>query len=213
MVNPKVFPQVKLGDIVEIAYINDEYRKDIVKLERVQKRFTRMLLGMEGLKYKNKLERLGLLFTGITIVNRALNQVRPISCTSAFTPSLPYCNSDRVPLILTYRSTSTDIQKIIRHHFHHLHIQGPKHTFQVKQHFICTSKNLVYCIHCSQCGLLYIGEMKYRLGDCFAERLRSAHKKDPELPVARHFNAPPCSLANISISGLLQYSSKPQHKL
>lgn len=26
MVNPKVFPQVKLGDIVEIAYINDEYR-------------------------------------------------------------------------------------------------------------------------------------------------------------------------------------------
>lgn len=26
MMNPKVFPQVKLGDIVEIAHPNDEYR-------------------------------------------------------------------------------------------------------------------------------------------------------------------------------------------
>eukprot|EP00061_Rhincodon_typus_P018853 g48208.t1 len=38
----------------EIAVLR---KKDIIKLERVQKRFTRMLLGMEGLSYK---ERLGL---------------------------------------------------------------------------------------------------------------------------------------------------------
>eukprot|EP00061_Rhincodon_typus_P002140 g16716.t1 len=36
------------------------YRKDIIKLERVQKRFTRMLLAVMGLKYKNRLEKLGL---------------------------------------------------------------------------------------------------------------------------------------------------------
>eukprot|EP00061_Rhincodon_typus_P005166 g24374.t1 len=35
------------------------YRKVIIKLERVQKRFTRMLLGMEGLSYKERLDRLG----------------------------------------------------------------------------------------------------------------------------------------------------------
>eukprot|EP00061_Rhincodon_typus_P000870 g13041.t1 len=54
------------------------------------------------------------------IVDRALNQVRPISCTSAPTPSLPSHNSDRVPLILTYHSTRIHIQKIIRRHFCHL---------------------------------------------------------------------------------------------
>eukprot|EP00061_Rhincodon_typus_P000961 g13289.t1 len=50
----------------------------------------------------------------------SLNQVRPISRTSALTPSLPSHNSDKVPLILTYHPTSIHIQKIIRCHFRHL---------------------------------------------------------------------------------------------
>eukprot|EP00061_Rhincodon_typus_P013487 g39888.t1 len=36
------------------------YRKDTIKLERVQKRFTRMVLGMEGLSCKERLDRMGL---------------------------------------------------------------------------------------------------------------------------------------------------------
>ena len=36
------------------------YRKDIIKLERVHKRFTRMLPGLDGLSYKERLDRLGL---------------------------------------------------------------------------------------------------------------------------------------------------------
>eukprot|EP00061_Rhincodon_typus_P005649 g25423.t1 len=36
------------------------YRKDVIKLERVQKRFTSMLLGLEGLSYRERLNRLGL---------------------------------------------------------------------------------------------------------------------------------------------------------
>eukprot|EP00061_Rhincodon_typus_P001664 g15401.t1 len=156
-----------------------------------------------------------------SIVDRALNRVRPISRTSALTPS-PSRNSDRVRLILTYHPTNIHIQKIIRHHFCYLQrdsttrhtfpspllsafhrdcslrdtlvhtslttntspqpyvtfpcnwqrcntcpftsplssIQGPKHSFQVKQHFTCTSQNLANCIRCSQCGLLYTGETK-----------------------------------------------------
>eukprot|EP00061_Rhincodon_typus_P005037 g24016.t1 len=35
------------------------YRKDIIQLEMVQKRFTRMLLGIEGLSFKEWLVRLG----------------------------------------------------------------------------------------------------------------------------------------------------------
>eukprot|EP00061_Rhincodon_typus_P003047 g19155.t1 len=55
-----------------------------------------------------------------SVINRALNQVRSISRTSALTPSLPSCNSDRVPLSLTYHPASIHIQKIIRRHFCHL---------------------------------------------------------------------------------------------
>ena len=36
------------------------YRKDIIKLERVQKKFTRMLPGLNDLSYKERLDRLGL---------------------------------------------------------------------------------------------------------------------------------------------------------
>eukprot|EP00061_Rhincodon_typus_P011119 g35907.t1 len=35
------------------------YRKDIAKLERVQKRFIKRLPGMEGLNYRERLDRLG----------------------------------------------------------------------------------------------------------------------------------------------------------
>eukprot|EP00061_Rhincodon_typus_P006867 g27942.t1 len=41
-----------------------------------------------------------------TVVDRTLNRVRSISYTSALTSSLPSCNSDRVPLVLTYHPTS-----------------------------------------------------------------------------------------------------------
>lgn len=34
------------------------YRKEVIKLERVQKRFVRQLPGLEGLSYKESLDRL-----------------------------------------------------------------------------------------------------------------------------------------------------------
>lgn len=46
--------------------------------------------------------------------------------------------------------------------------------------------NLIYCIHCSSCGLLYIGKTKRRLDDCFPEHLRSIRPNLPDLPVAEH---------------------------
>eukprot|EP00061_Rhincodon_typus_P015779 g43660.t1 len=55
-----------------------------------------------------------------TIVDRVLNQVRPISRTSALNPSPPTCNRDRVPLVLTYHPTNIHIQKIIQCHFRDL---------------------------------------------------------------------------------------------
>eukprot|EP00061_Rhincodon_typus_P000666 g12381.t1 len=65
-----------------------------------------------------------------SIFDAALNQVRPISRTSALTPSLPSGNGDRVSLILTYHPISIHIQKIIRHHFRHLRQDATtRHTF------------------------------------------------------------------------------------
>ena len=43
-----------------VQFWSPYYRKDIIKLERVQKRFTRMLPGLDGLSYKESLDRLGL---------------------------------------------------------------------------------------------------------------------------------------------------------
>eukprot|EP00061_Rhincodon_typus_P000966 g13303.t1 len=44
-----------------------------------------------------------------------------------------------------------------------------KKTFHIKQMLPCTSANVVYCIRCTHCGLLSIGDTKRRLGECFAE--------------------------------------------
>eukprot|EP00061_Rhincodon_typus_P002756 g18384.t1 len=92
-------------------------------------------------------------------------------------------------------------------------IQGPKKTFHIRQMFTCTSTNVVYCIHCSQCGLLYIGETKRRLRDRFVEHLRSVHDKRQHLPVANHFNSPSHSLDDMSILGFLQCHNDDTQKL
>ena len=37
-------------------------------------------------------------------------------------------------------------------------ISAPKFTYNIKYSFTCTSNHLIYCISCSRCGMLYIGE-------------------------------------------------------
>eukprot|EP00061_Rhincodon_typus_P003558 g20383.t1 len=92
-------------------------------------------------------------------------------------------------------------------------IQSSKQTFHIRQRFTCTSTNVVYCIRCSQCGLLYIGETKQRLRDRFVEHLHSVRDKRQHLPVANHFNTPSHSLGDMSILGLLQRHNDATRKL
>eukprot|EP00061_Rhincodon_typus_P005689 g25515.t1 len=148
-----------------------------------------------------------------TILNTTLNRIRPISCTSALTLSLPSRNSNRIPLVLTYHptkgssyATSTTSNEMPPPDTYSpfllcqpsAGIPGPKHSaFYLK----------------FPCELLYIGKMEHRLGGRFTEHLCSVHKKDPELPVACHLNTLPCFLANISVSGLVQFSSEARRKL
>eukprot|EP00061_Rhincodon_typus_P012919 g38973.t1 len=92
-------------------------------------------------------------------------------------------------------------------------ISGPKQMFHIRQVFSCTSTNLVYCIRCSRCGLLYTGETKCRLGYRFVEHLHSVCDKRQHLLVANHFNFSSHSLGDRSILGLLQCHNDTTHKL
>ena len=69
-------------------------------------------------------------------------------------------------------------------------IAGPKRLFKITDRFTCTSANVIYCIKCTLCKKIYIGETGRRLGDRFREHLRDVERndKDASKPVARHFN-------------------------
>ena len=83
-------------------------------------------------------------------------------------------------------------------------ISGRKRSVKITDRFTCTSANVIYCITCTLCKKLYIGETGRRLGDRFREHLRDVEKddKDASKPVARHFNLPNHSKEHMSICGL-----------
>ena len=83
-------------------------------------------------------------------------------------------------------------------------ISGPKRSVKITDRFTCTSANVIYCITCTLCIKLYIGETGRRLGDRFREHLRDVEKndKDASKPVARHFNLPNHFKEHMSICGL-----------
>ena len=37
-------------------------------------------------------------------------------------------------------------------------ISGPKRSIKITDHYTCTSANVIYCINCTYCNKLYIGE-------------------------------------------------------
>ena len=83
-------------------------------------------------------------------------------------------------------------------------ISGPKRSVKITDRFTCNSANVIYCITCTLCNKLYIGETGRRLGDRFREHLRDVEKndKDSSKPVARHFNLPNHSKKHMAICGL-----------
>ena len=61
----------------------------------------------------------------------------------------------------------------------------------------------IYCITCTLCNKLYIGESGRKLGDRFREHLLDVKNKGSDLskPVARHFNLPGHSQEHMEICG------------
>ena len=94
-------------------------------------------------------------------------------------------------------------------------ISGPKRSVKITDHYTCTSANVIYCITCTYCNKLYIGETGRRLGDRFREHLRDVERndKDASKPVSRHFNLPNHSIQHVAVCGLsLHLGSSESHK-
>ena len=83
-------------------------------------------------------------------------------------------------------------------------LSGPKRSIKITDHFTCTSANVIYCITCTLCKKLYIGETGRRLSDRFREHLRDVEKDDKNASksVARHLNLPNHSMQHMAVCGL-----------
>ena len=69
-------------------------------------------------------------------------------------------------------------------------ISGPNRSVKVTDHFTCISTNVIYCITCTLCKKIYIGETGRRLADRFREHLRDVGKKQHRCVQTRYFNLP-----------------------
>ncbi len=85
-------------------------------------------------------------------------------------------------------------------------ISAPKSTYNIQQNFTCTSTHLIYCISCSRCGMLYIGETGRQLRTRFGEHRRAVSANDANQPVARHFNSGSHCISDIKIQALCPIS-------
>ena len=91
---------------------------------------------------------------------------------------------------------------------------GPKRSIKITDRFTRISANVIYCIKCTLCKKIYIGETGRRLGDRFREHLRDVKRndKDASKPVARRFNLPNYSTQNVAIWGLSMYQGNTESR-
>ena len=83
-------------------------------------------------------------------------------------------------------------------------MSGPERSITITDRFKCTSANVIYCLTCTYCKKLYIGETRRRSGDWLREHLRDVEKydKDASKPVARNFNLPNHPKEHMAVCGL-----------
>ncbi len=72
-----------------------------------------------------------------------------------------------------------------------LSFRHPNSTYNIQDKFTCTSTDVIYCISCSRCDMLYIGQTGRQLRTRFGEHRRAVSDNDANqlCPVARHFNS------------------------
>ena len=91
-------------------------------------------------------------------------------------------------------------------------ISTSRSNFTVHHSFTCSSTCLIYCIKCTRCEMLYIGETCRQINNRFGEHLRNVEHKvhenkeradNADSNVSRHFNLSGHSKSDMSILGLI----------
>ena len=78
--------------------------------------------------------------------------------------------------------------------FNEVHrVNSPRDVFTPSGSFSCISKDVIYCIECTRCGEIYIGETERRLGDRIREHLRDFKNKNRHTEVAINFRSFQCA--------------------
>ena len=81
-------------------------------------------------------------------------------------------------------------------------MSGPKRSIKITDHFMGTSANVIYCITCTYCKKLHMGETGRRLGDRFRE-----HLHDVEMTVTHPNQSPDILISLIILYSLMQFSA------
>ena len=81
-------------------------------------------------------------------------------------------------------------------------ITGPRSSHRIIDHFDCITPNVIYCIQCTVCNLLYVGETGRRLGDRIRDHVRDIGLNDITKPVSRHFNSANHNISHMIVFGL-----------
>ena len=89
-----------------------------------------------------------------------------------------------------------------RHIVSRTSITGPKSSHRIIDHFDCITPNVIYCIQCTVCNLLYVGETGRRLGDRIRDHIRDIGLNDVNKPVSRHFNSANHNISHMIVFGL-----------
>lgn len=92
-------------------------------------------------------------------------------------------------------------------------VTGPRSSFKIHHSYSCTTKNVVYCILCAKCSMLYVGETKRRLADRFREHLRLIRVKDMTHEVPVHFNTCNHDIDDIRVTVLKAFHTDSERKL
>ena len=79
---------------------------------------------------------------------------------------------------------------------------SPKSSHRITDHFDCVTPNVIYCIQCTACNHLYVGETGRRLGDRIRDHIRDIGVNDNTKPVSRHFNSANHNIHHMIVFGL-----------